>query len=60
MEHHERAIERYVADVSADPEVLAVIVSGSVARGPNGRTPTSTCTWSSRSRAGTRRSPRAA
>lgn len=33
MEHHERAIARYVADVSADPEVLAVIVSGSVARG---------------------------
>lgn len=33
MEHHERAIERYVADVSADPEVLAVVVSGSVARG---------------------------
>ncbi|WP_426626060.1 hypothetical protein ACPPVW_08510 [Leifsonia sp. McL0607] len=33
MEHHERAISRYVADVSADPEVLAVLVSGSVARG---------------------------
>ncbi|MFE4948956.1 nucleotidyltransferase domain-containing protein [Leifsonia sp. NPDC056665] len=33
MEHHERAIERYVADMSADPEVLAVVVSGSVARG---------------------------
>ncbi|MGH1524589.1 nucleotidyltransferase domain-containing protein [Leifsonia sp. L25] len=33
MEHHERAISRYLADVSADPEVLAVIVSGSVARG---------------------------
>ncbi|WP_295122043.1 nucleotidyltransferase domain-containing protein [uncultured Leifsonia sp.] len=33
MEHHERAIERYVDQVSADPEVLAVIVSGSVARG---------------------------
>jgi hypothetical protein len=33
MEHHERALERYVAEVSADPSVLAVIVSGSVARG---------------------------
>jgi predicted nucleotidyltransferase len=33
MEHHERAIERYVAQVSPDREVLAVIVSGSVARG---------------------------
>ncbi|GAA4137252.1 nucleotidyltransferase domain-containing protein [Leifsonia shinshuensis] len=33
MEHHERAIARYVAEVSADPSVLAVIVSGSVARG---------------------------
>lgn len=33
MEHHERAIARYVTAVSADPEVLAVIVSGSVARG---------------------------
>lgn len=32
MEHHERAIARYVADVSADPDVLAVVVSGSVAR----------------------------
>lgn len=33
MEHHERAIARYVAEASADPSVLAVIVSGSVARG---------------------------
>ncbi|MEY9951922.1 nucleotidyltransferase domain-containing protein [Leifsonia sp. EB34] len=33
MEHHERAIARYVEDASADPSVLAVIVSGSVARG---------------------------
>ncbi len=33
MEHHEQAISRYVAAVSDDPEVLAVIVSGSVARG---------------------------
>ena len=33
MQHHDRAIAHYVAEVSADPEVLAVIVSGSVARG---------------------------
>lgn len=33
MEHHERAIARYVTAVSSDPEVLAVVVSGSVARG---------------------------
>lgn len=33
MEHHGQAIARYVASVSDDPEVLAVIVSGSVARG---------------------------
>lgn len=33
MEHHERAISRFVADASVDPDVLAVIVSGSVARG---------------------------
>jgi hypothetical protein len=33
MEHHERALARYVASVAPDPEVLAVIVSGSVARG---------------------------
>jgi predicted nucleotidyltransferase len=33
MKHHETALERYVARISSDDEVLAVIVSGSVARG---------------------------
>lgn len=33
MRHHEAAVERYVERVSADPEVLAVIVTGSLARG---------------------------
>jgi hypothetical protein len=33
MKHHDEAIERYVARVSADPEVLAVVVTGSLARG---------------------------
>lgn len=33
MRHHETAIERFVDRVSSDDEVLAVIVSGSVARG---------------------------
>lgn len=33
MQHHERAVERYVARVSTDQDVLAVVISGSVARG---------------------------
>lgn len=33
MEHHERAVARYVERVSAEPDVLAVVISGSVARG---------------------------
>ncbi|WP_025156284.1 nucleotidyltransferase domain-containing protein [Leifsonia aquatica] len=33
MEHHDRAVQRYVERVSADPDVLAVVISGSVARG---------------------------
>ncbi|MDP9027157.1 MAG: nucleotidyltransferase domain-containing protein, partial [Actinomycetota bacterium] len=33
MRHHETALERFVSRVSTDDEVLAVIVSGSLARG---------------------------
>ena len=33
MKHHDAAIERFITRVSADPEVLAVVVTGSVARG---------------------------
>jgi predicted nucleotidyltransferase len=33
MKHHEDALERFVARSSVDPEVLAVVVSGSLARG---------------------------
>jgi predicted nucleotidyltransferase len=33
MKHHETALERFVERVSTDDEVLAVIVSGSLARG---------------------------
>ena len=33
VKHHDEAVERYVARVSADPDVLAVVVTGSVARG---------------------------
>lgn len=33
MKHHDRALERYVERISGDPVNLAVIVTGSVARG---------------------------
>ncbi|HEY2556055.1 MAG TPA: nucleotidyltransferase domain-containing protein [Diaminobutyricibacter sp.] len=33
MKHHEIAVERFVTRASADPDVLAVVVTGSVARG---------------------------
>lgn len=33
MKHHDDAVDRYVARVSSDPDVLAVVVTGSVARG---------------------------
>jgi predicted nucleotidyltransferase len=33
VKHHDNAVERYVERVSGDPEVLGVIVTGSLARG---------------------------
>lgn len=33
MKHHDEALTRYVARVTLDPDVLAIVVTGSVARG---------------------------